>query len=251
MSEAAGTGNASATIANRIRGVSYELPVSATVKVAAYYGGADQKLISLTGNQATTQGSKAEESKYQGVRAMWAQGPARAGVSYETLSQSCTTNGTAAVTLAGLGIAAVTNNYGANVADAVCTNTGTAKSNATTLVGDYNFGAFKLAGLTNSQENGRLDHATESKKTKINQLTASVPMGAYTLSFNTFTQKVDNVVAGTVANDLKGNALMLNYALSKRTNAYAYTGSQKDTGTAGTVLTDKITRNFVGIRHTF
>jgi len=241
IGENAGNGQAGLGAASRIRGLQYRAPAMGKVTLMAAYGGNDSNAIELTGTEDTAIGKKQAKEAYMGLRAMYNDGALRGGYSYETLDQSCTTNA-----------AATTNNYGGAVTAATCTNTGTAKTKTSTLVGAYNFGPAELIAINSNRDIGRLDSNTDTRKQKTTQFTVKVPMGKTELAYNTYTTTIDNVVAGTRQSDIKGYYALATHELSKRTKVYAFTGQDDNTATvAAAAATDKVKRSGVGIWHTF
>ena len=75
-----------------------------------------------------------------------------------------------------------------------------------------------------------------------------IPVGAFTLRAATGNGSVTK--AGVKASDLKQNQIGVNYALSKRTTAYMYSGTTKDAA-AGAAPVDKKTSTIYGVLHTF
>ena len=79
-------------------------------------------------------------------------------------------------------------------------------------------------------------------------LSVAAPFGATTLSANLGRATVTPAVGGETT--VKGYQLRANYALSKRTTAYAVYGNEKFE-VAGTLGDVKNTQTSVGVRHTF
>ena len=251
IGENAGNGQAGLGAAARIRGIQYHAPALGAFKLSAAYGGAESSVVSLTGTESTVTGKKQSKDEYVAYRAMYTAGPLRAGYSYETLTQSCTTNAAPTLTAATY-TSSIVNIYGGNVAAADCTNTGEAKTKTSTLVGAYNFGVAELIGISSNRDVGLLTSATETRKQKTNQITIKVPMGKAEFALNSYTTTLDNNVAGTRQSDIKGSYALATYDLSKRTKVYAFTGTDDNKATvAAAASTDKITRNGVGIFHSF
>lgn len=146
---------------------------------------------------------------------------------------------------------------------AVGTNT---KSEMQILGASYDFGAFKLVGNYISNKNSASNLAGDSRYTEAN-LGAVIPNGAWNFIAQIGSNKTTTDQAGNAAGDANGTdwALGAEYALSKRTTAFAKTGiTNKLDGvlniTAANSLTGaavngtgdvKRTVSSVGIRHTF
>jgi predicted porin len=116
------------------------------------------------------------------------------------------------------------------------------KKRANNLFATYDLGVARIGFVNN---NTKYTNDGDSDKWTANTLTAAVPMGATTLHASVGNGKIKDDVDTTKA---RGFQLGVQYALSKRTSAYAYTGQTKikdDDGSA------KYQTHSVGIRHTF
>lgn len=165
--------------------------------------------------------SSEKKNEAQGIRVSYVGGPLSVGYAYEELK-----NGSfAAVKL-----------LGNTIANTVVGGLDFDKRKANSLAVAYDFGVAKVGLVSNSTK-------YDTVKWTNNSLSAAVPMGAATLFASTS--------AGKIAEDgdsLKLSAYQLgaSYALSKRTNVYAFTGQQKWKD-----LDVKYTQTTVGVRHTF
>lgn len=112
------------------------------------------------------------------------------------------------------------------------------------LGASYNFGAFSVMG-TYAKGNDGAANKTESKA---QQVGVKVPVGAW--SFIATTGTGEQTQSGVKVADVKQTQLAVNYALSKRTTAYVYTGTTKDDGTA-TAAVEKKTATIFGVLHSF
>ena len=114
----------------------------------------------------------------------------------------------------------------------------------TQVGGRYDFGMAALAATYNKGDDGAAGAAKKDYKGA--QVGLTVPFGAF--KFIATTGKADTTVAGVKTEDIKQNQLAVQYALSKRTTAYFYSGQTKDSAVGGI---DKKTSNIVGLVHTF
>ena len=126
----------------------------------------------------------------------------------------------------------------------------TAASTTHNLLGaNYTFGTFTLmAGWTSSKNNAAPTNTVDARSWNIAGKWQATPTLAVMANF----LKVDDKVAAT-DQDRKLNALGLDYAMSKRTTAYArWENGDNDKGsTAGAGATGKFTRTALGLRHSF
>jgi predicted porin len=114
----------------------------------------------------------------------------------------------------------------------------------------YNLGVARIAGTWLKNEDGGSTTTTSNTEIEAQQITVTVPLGAFTLWASTGTGEATR--AGTVGKtvDSSGSAFGARYALSKRTTLYALTGSEKDKKATGTTSYER-ERTVVGIHHSF
>ncbi len=112
----------------------------------------------------------------------------------------------------------------------------------------YNLGmAIVSATFGNLQDGAALESTTKGQ-----QFSVKVPVGSFELLAST--GKATKTTVGTAGKvtDSKGSMLGVNYVLSKRTNAYALWGSEKNEAVATAATAGyKDTKTVVGLRHTF
>jgi predicted porin len=118
----------------------------------------------------------------------------------------------------------------------------------------YNIGAsYNLGFATVSATMGNLkDGATVESTTKAQQFSLKVPFGATDLLLSTGSAK--KTTAGVVAavGDSSGTMIGVSHALSKRTNIYALTGSEKNKAVVALNGAGyKDSKTAVGVRHAF
>jgi predicted porin len=118
----------------------------------------------------------------------------------------------------------------------------------------FNIGAsYNLGFATVSATIGNLkDGAAAESTTKAQQFSVKVPFGATDLLLSTGSAKRTTVGVTAAALDSSGSMIGVSHALSKRTNIYAMTGTQKDAAiTAAATAGYKDSKTVVGVRHTF
>lgn len=196
--------------------VTYTSPSFNGVTVAAQRGFGEN--IRTSGDQET--------NKQQAVRIAYSAGPLAAGYATETIKNISAQN---------IGVFLGQ--------DAQVEFAANAKKKANNLFASYDFGVAKVA-LLNQDTKYSAPGETDLKFSG-NTLSASIPFGAVTAHVSTGSGKYK--VAGSADTKVKGYQLGAQYALSKRTFAYAYTGKTefKDTGKL------KFDTTSVGIRHAF
>ncbi len=175
-----------------------------------------------------------KKNELTAFRFAYADGPFSAGLAHETVK-----NATAAVSPIKLaGIDVTTEVDGVAVDKRVASN----------LFAAYDFGVAKVSFLNNNSK--FTTEGQSSSKWKANTLSASVPMGATTLLAGFGSGKITTV--GETENlKVKAYQLGASYALSKRTNVYAFTGQTKFTVSTNAEAAAKVTQTTVGVRHSF
>jgi predicted porin len=173
-----------------------------------------------------------------GVR--YINGPIAAQYSTESLkganNQFMDTTGTGS-----LGYEAVT--YGADLTTnstvSFSENSGTDTRKSQIYSASYDFGVAKVATA-----NSKSKILTDDDSSKASSYSISAPFGALTVAYTTSTATVS---AAAVETKYKGTQLGLTYALSKRTNAYMQSGTQKDADDSALSLK----QTSFGIAHSF
>jgi predicted porin len=124
------------------------------------------------------------------------------------------------------------------------------------ITASYDLGVAKLIAAHVTREDKKTDAAgavTTGNDIAVTNLGVSVPMGAFTLTAAAYSGK--NKVSASLTDDTKlsGNQLSVRYALSKRTTAYAVTGTNKIARDGGntTGATFKETGSAFGLIHSF
>jgi predicted porin len=178
--------------------------------------------------ETVTTGTAEKANELTAFRLAYANGPLAAGFAHETVK-----NATAAV--------GAVKFAGVTVEDLGSVD----KRKASNLFASYNFGVATVAYVNN---NSKFTVDGEgSVKWKANTLTASMPMGATTLMAGFGNGKI---TADGATDSIKAKAYQLggSYALSKRTNVFAFTGQTKLSEADATA---KLTQTTVGVRHSF
>jgi len=242
LSEFQGGNYQNATHANgtRANSITYIAPTMSGVTIKAQYGSADGRSVNES-NADTNNGFRTNNNAYMSLMAAYAKGPLNVSYAYSSADVKAVTNG-----------AATTNIYGGAVAAAAVTN------NAERSQVSHNLGAsYNLGFATVSATMGRLNdggNVTNADKTQTNasQFSVKVPFGATDLLFSTGKVKATNETTKAVTTDSKGTMVGVSHALSKRTNIYALTGSQKNEAVAAvTTAGYKDSKNVIGLRHAF
>lgn len=181
--------------------------------------------------ETLTTGKAEKANELTAFRLAYANGPLSAGFAQETVK-----NATAAI--------GAIKFAGQTVEDLG----GVDKRKVSNLFASYDLGVAKVSFINN---NSKFTVDGEgSAKWKANTLTASVPMGATTLLAGLGNGKI---TADGETDNIKAKAYQLgaSYALSKRTNVFAFTGQTKLSYSADADATAKLTQTTVGVRHTF
>ena len=202
----------------------YTSPSFSGVTVAAQIG---------LGETVTT-GATEKANELKAFRLAYANGPISAGFAHETVK-----NATAAIGEIKFAGEAVTSDIDGAAVD---------KRVASNLFAAYDFGVAKVSFLNN---NSKFTVDGEgSAKWKANTLTASMPMGATTLMAGLGNGKI-TADGDTDSVKVKAYQLGASYALSKRTNVFAFTGQTKLSYSDDAAATAKLTQTTVGVRHSF
>jgi predicted porin len=117
---------------------------------------------------------------------------------------------------------------------------------ATSIGASYDLGVAKVSYLNTSAKAGS---AADNAKATSNNFGVTVPMGAVTLGASLSNGKITDT--GTTYGKATGYQLGASYALSKRTNAYAFLGEAKTKPTGNAAANGKHSTMAVGLRHSF
>lgn len=221
-----------AVMPTRTTAVAYTLPtfsgVTAQIQLGAPHGQRNDRESAAD----ATDGFRRDKNTVLGLNAQYTAGPLYLGAAYETTDVLRVAN--AASTTA--------NAYGAPVAAGTAVAARSEKAYA--LGAQYDLGVAKLYATFANRDNGA---ATAVESTNTN-FAVTVPVGAITLAAHSTTYKVKTGTATT--NDISGFQLGAKYDLSKRTNVYLFTGTDKDKALAADKQS-KRTRTVAGVAHSF
>ena len=150
---------------------------------------------------------------------------------------------------AGFGITNRTSKIEANTAALAAA--GEIKVKANFIGASYDLGVATLGAaiINNDKKTG----GVAARDQKLNVIGVTVPMGAITLRASTYTGKDSATPAATSNIKLSGHQVSATYALSKRTQVYAFMGENKTKrdGAASTAQVTKATGTHVGLTHSF
>jgi predicted porin len=117
---------------------------------------------------------------------------------------------------------------------------------ATSIGASYDLGVAKVTFVNTSAKAGS---ASDNAKATSNNFGVSVPMGATTLAATVSTGKMTG--DGETLGKANGFMIGASYALSKRTNAYAFLGEATAKPTGEPTLNGKHSTMAIGLRHAF
>ncbi len=233
--------NASHANGSRANVITYIAPTMSGITLTAQAGGGTGRGTAEANVVGNGNGFTKNNNNYMSLSALYRAGPLTVGAAYSKADLDVE-NAVDAVTTSAFGVA------GSKV---VTANTRVNRSpNATHLVAGYNFGVARAAAtITNATNDGSHTSATASK-TKATQLALWVPFGAAEAFVSTGENKV-TPTGGAATTDQKGTAFGVRYTFSKRTTAYAFSGTDKNSALTGSTAGYKDTKTAVGIAHTF
>ncbi len=229
----------------RANAITYIAPKMGAVTLKVQFGaGAGRGTAESNTTTATTgNGFTKNNNAYMSLMANYAAGPLNASYVYSKAS----------VEQANAVGATVTNAFGVvgTAAAAAIANTATRDQVSHNFGASYNLGVATISATFGRMDNGGSATTTAVTKTNAQQFSVKVPFGATDLLLSTGSVKAK--VAGVVTGvDTSGTMIGVSHALSKRTNIYALTGTDKNkaitaVGTAGY----KDSKTAVGVRHHF
>lgn len=230
--------NASHANGTRANVITYIAPTISGLTIKAQIGGGTGRGTAEANVVANGNGFTKNNNKYMSLLAVYKAGPLTVGATYAK----------ADLTQANAGGQA-TNAFG--VVGTAGANTRTDRSpKALHIVGGYDFGMARVAAtITDANNDGSFTSATASK-TKAQQLALWVPFGAAEAFISTGKSKVTPTGAAATT-DQKGTAFGVRYNLSKRTVAYAFSGTDKNSALTGSTAGYKDSKTAVGVAHSF
>jgi predicted porin len=194
--------------------------------------------MSLAGSETSTAAGATKAGDATSIGAAYTSGPLSVRVVTETIKRTALSFAVPGATAA------------STFSDAL------ADRKATSFGASYDLGFAKLSYLNTSAKSGS---AADNAKATSNNFGVSVPMGALTLNGSFSNGKITDTASTTVGTSTfapatgKGTGYMLgaSYALSKRTNAYAFLGEAKSKPNGAPALNGKHSTMAMGLRHTF
>lgn len=184
--------------------------------------------VSLAGSETSTAPGATKAGDATTVAAAYVNGPLTVRAAYEAIKRTALS-----VTIPG-DIAATA------LSDAL------ADRKATSIGASYDLGVAKISYLNTSAKAGS---AADNAKATTNNFGVTVPMGALSLSASLSNGKMTG--DGATLGKATGYQLGASYALSKRTNAYAFLGEAKSKPTGNPAGNGKHSTMAAGLRHSF
>jgi len=206
--------------------------------------------ISSSTNGATATADKA--NRLGGIRLAYANGPLAVSYAKEVVGNVTTADGAFfGPSTVGFGVA----NTGLTQASYAKLGVSGSDRTAQSLAGSFDLGVAKLFFVNNNTKYENALAPASDTTYKANTVGVQVPVGATTLIASAGRGKM-GTADDTNYRDVKGYQLGASYALSKRTNLYAYQGQTKvlNGGSANAATLDDgyiFKATAVGIRHSF
>ena len=224
----------------RANSITYIAPKMGALTLKAQFGSADGRAVQES-NADTNNGFRTDNNSYMSLMAAYAQGPLNIAYAYSNSDVKRVANA-----------AATTNIYGGAVAAAAVTNNAERSQVSHNLGASYNLGIATVSATMGRLNNGGTTTTTDKTQTNASQFSVKVPFGTTDLLISTGKVKATNQTTGAVTTNSKGTMVGLSHALSKRTNIYALTGSEKNEAVAAvTTANYKDSKNVIGLRHAF
>jgi len=225
----------------RANAITYIAPKMGAVTLKAQFGQGTGRGTVESNAVATGNGFTKNNNAYMSLMAAYAAGPLNVAYAYSQagVEQANATNATVTNAFGVVGTAATTANANTAKRDQVSHNLGAS----------YNLGFATVSATFGQMNNGGTTTATTETKTTAQQFSVKVPFGATDLLLSTGSVKAKTPTATTT--DMSGTMIGVSHALSKRTNIYAFNGTDKNDSATGNTAGYKDTKTMVGIRHTF
>jgi predicted porin len=226
----------------RANAITYIAPKMGAVTVKAQFGQGTGRGTVESNSVTTGNGFTKNNNAYMSLMANYAAGPLNASYVYSK----------AGVEQANAVGATVTNAFGVvgTAATTAIANTASRDQVSHNFGASYNLGFATVSATFGQMDSGGSTTATTATKTDAQQFSLKVPFGATDLLMSTGSVKAK--VAGVVTGvDTSGTMIGVSHALSKRTNIYAFNGTDKNNALTGATAGYKDTKTVVGIRHAF
>jgi predicted porin len=234
----------------RITGVSYTSPAFSGMTVTLQHGGAHGARTDRSSAADASDGFRKNKEARTGINVQYTAGPLYLGAAYESTAVQRTANSTATTLVKGPTLAdtttvpTATNAYGGIVANGTAVAARTEKAYA--LGAQYDLGMAKLYMTYANRDNGAA--GADNRDSSTLNYSVTVPLGNIILAATVTDYDVKSPTTKTT--DLSGSMFGARYNLSKRTNLYLYTGSDKDKAIANDKQS-KRSRTVVGVAHVF
>lgn len=234
---------------------SYDLAAFQGFSLSEFQGGNYQNQTHANGTRANAITYIAPKMGAVTVKAQFGQGSGRATAESDAIANIGASTGTltknnnqytSLMAVYAAGPLIVAGNYAK--ADLTTSAAATAQTAPTSLDfgASYNLGFATVSATMGTHEDNKVSGSTE---TKAQQFSVKVPFGATDFLLSTGSAK--KTLAGATTSDAKGTMVGVSHALSKRTNIYALTGTDKNSALTGATAGYKDSKTAVGIRHQF
>jgi predicted porin len=241
---------------SRANAITYMSNSMGGFSVKAQYGaGAGRETFEMNGANGFN-GTTTANAKFMSLMGQYAQGPIYAALAYTKATQQ-TQAAVGQYPVNAFGAAAITNpgatsgTVGTPTASTATVNTTSRGITGTNIGLSYDFGMAKVSYVGGRLKGPRSTSLLDDD-VKSNQYAVTVPVGAVVLFASTGNLKR---TTGTATDaDIKGSAFGARYNLSKRTTAYAFTGSEKNKAvitSSTTAVNYKDSKTVVGVSHSF
>lgn len=209
----------------RANAITYVAPAMSGVTLKAQFGQGAGRMTAEGDLAANIGGSTntltKNNNQYTSLMAAYANGPLNVAYAFSKASLSTSAAASAQTS-------PVSNNLGAS----------------------YDLGVAKLSATMGNLRNGASATVGESR-TNARQFSVNVPVGSVNLLMSTGAAKTTQAGVAAATMDSKGTTFGASYALSKRTNVYGYTGSEKNDAKTTSQAGFKDSKTMVGVRHQF
>ena len=226
----------------RANAITYISPAMSGVTLKVQFGQGAGRGTVESNAVAGGNGFTKNNNDYMSLMAAYAKGPLSVAYAYSK----------ADVQQANAVGATVTNAFGVvgTTATTAIANTASRGQVSSNLGASYNLGFATVSATVGRLDSGGSATTTTATKTSAQQFSVKVPFGATDLLLSTGSAKakLGGVVTGV---DSSGTMLGVSHALSKRTNVYAYTGTEKNDALTGNTAGYKDSKTMVGVRHQF
>jgi predicted porin len=224
----------------RANSITYIAPKMGALTLKAQFGSGTARGTNES-NADTNNGFRTNNNSYMSLMAAYAQGPLNIAYAYSTADVKAVANA-----------AATTNIFGGAIAAASVTNNAERSQVSHNLGASYNLGFATVSATMGRLNNGGAATTTDKTQTNASQFSVKVPVGTTDILFSTGKAKATNETTKAVTTNSKGTMVGVSHALSKRTNIYVLTGSEKNEAVATAATAGyKDSKNVIGLRHAF